>query len=97
MKPYPELKTGKWAVILTIGFLTVLIIFFLLMSIGYVDFDTGHWWDLTVAIAVFLIVPAFLLSVIAIRKEKTTITYAALVIGLLAIAFLLTHSLFISD
>lgn len=74
-----------------------MIIFFLFMSLGYVDFDTGHWWDLTVAIAVLLIIPAFLLSAVAIRKEKTTLVYAVLIIGLLAIAFLLTHSLFISD
>lgn len=97
MKLYPELCTGKWAVVLSLGFLALLIVFFLFMAQGFVDFDTGHWWDLTVAISVFLIVPAFLLSIIAIRKEKTTLTYVVLIIGLLMIVFLLTHSLLISD
>lgn len=97
MKLYPELKTGKWAVVLTIGFLALLTVFFLFMAFGHVGFDTGHWWDVTVAIAVLLIIPAFLLSAVAIRKEKTTLTYAVLIIGLLVIVFLLTHSLFISD
>jgi len=50
MNILPTQRSGKWAMGLTAGFLGLLLIFFLAMAIGLVDFNTGHWWDATVGI-----------------------------------------------
>jgi len=97
MKMLPEHRLGKWAVGITIGCIALLVVFFLLRVVGVVDFDTGHAWDATVGIIVPLELIAFILSIIAIRKEKSVLTWCSLMLGVLAIVFLLTHSLFISD
>lgn len=97
MKVFPEIRLGKWAVILTLIVILLLVIFFLFKALGLVDFDTGHWWDLTLAIAVPVELTAFGLSIKAIRKERTILTYCSIIIGLAAVLFLLTHSLYIND
>lgn len=97
MRIFPESRLGKWAVILTLICLSVLGVFFLCMAIGLVNFDTGHWWDVTVGIAVPLELIAFVLSILAVRKERTVLTYCSLILGIIAIVFLLTHSLYIHD
>lgn len=97
MKMLPENRIGKWSVGITIGCILLLVVFFLLKLVGLVDFDTGHSWDATVGIIVPLELIAFILSILAIRKEKSILTWCSLILGVLAIIFLLTHSLFISD
>ena len=97
MKTLPENRFGKWAVGMTITCLLLLTVFFLLMAVGLVDFDTGHWWDATVGIIVPLELMALIFSIIAIRKEKSVLTWFSFILGVLAVVFLLTHSLFISD
>jgi hypothetical protein len=67
------------------------------MATGLVDFDTGHWWDVTLGFAVPLELLAFALSIRAVRKERAVLIYCSLVFGLIAILFLLTHSLYIHD
>jgi membrane protein YdbS with pleckstrin-like domain len=61
MKTLPESFLGKWAVGMTITCILLLVIFFLLMAMGLVDFDTGHWWDVTIGIAVPIGLIAFVL------------------------------------
>ncbi len=39
----------------------------------------------------------FILSILAIRKEKAVLIYCSLAFGILAVLYLLTHSLFIND
>ncbi len=97
MKTLPENRFGKWAVGMTFACLLLLTVFFLLMAVGLVDFDTGHWWDATVAIAAPLELLAFIFSMIAIRKEKSVLTWFSLILGAVAVIFLLTHSLYIQD
>ncbi|TJX14946.1 hypothetical protein E9840_04385 [Tissierella creatinini] len=97
MNFYHESKIGKLAVGLTMLYLIILLLFFLLMSMGIVDFDTGHYWDITLGVLVVVELAAFVLSIIAIRKEKTILVKFSLVIGILSLAFLLTHSFFIND
>jgi len=97
MKAFPETRVGKWAVGLTLACVLLLLTFFLFMAMGLVDFNTGHWWDVTVAVAVAIELPAFILSIMAIRKERTILTYSALILGIIAVLFLLTHSLYIDD
>ncbi len=97
MKRYPESKLGKWAVGLTMIYIIILLIFFLLMGIGIVDFDTGHIWDITLGIVVPIELVGFVLSIIAIRKDKTALIKFSLIVGIISILFLLTHSLYIND
>jgi len=97
MKTLPESRLGKWAVGMTLVYVILIVVFFLFMAIGLVDFDTGHWWDITVGIAVPIALIAFVLSILAVRKERTILTRCALVFGILAVLFLLTHSLYIHD
>lgn len=97
MKMFPENRLGKWAVLLTLASVLLLLTFFLFMAIGMVNFDAGHWWDLTIGVAVPIELIAFILSIMALRKERSVLTYCALVLGVIAILFLLTHSLFIND
>lgn len=97
MKTFPESRLGKWAVGMTLACLLLLVTFILCMAIGVVDFDTGHWWDVTIGVAVPIELAAFALSIMAIRKERSVLTYCALIFGVIAILFLLTHSLYIHD
>lgn len=96
-KIFPESRLGKWAVWMTLTCILVLLIFFLFMAMGIVNFDTGHWWDVTIGIAVIIEFVAFVLSIMAIRKEQTVLIYCSLTFGIIAVIFLLTHSLFIND
>lgn len=97
MKRYPESRLGKWAVGLTMTCIIILLIIFLLMGIGIVDFDTGHYWDITLGIVVPIELVAFVLSIIAIRKDKAILVKISLIVGIISILFLLTHSLYIND
>lgn len=97
MKTFPESKQGKWAVVMTLTCLLLLVIFFLFMAMGLVDFDTGHWWDITLGLAVPLELLACALSIRAVRMERAALTYCSLILGLIAILFLITHSLYIHD
>lgn len=97
MRKLPESRLGKWAVGMTLIYVILVVVFFLFMAIGLVDFDTGHWWDGTLLIAVPMALIAFALSIKAIRKERSILTWCSLVLGILVVLFLLTHSLYIHD
>jgi uncharacterized membrane protein YecN with MAPEG domain len=97
MRRLPESRLGKRAAGMTLLYVLLIVVFFLFMAAGLVDFDTGHWWDVTVGVAVPIALTAFILSILAVRKEQTVITWCSLVLGGLVILFLLTHSLFIHD
>ena len=97
MKTLPESRLGKWAVVMTLIYVLLILVFFLFMAIGLVDFNTGHWWDITVGMAVPVALIAFVLSILAVRKERTILTSCALILGILVVLFLLTHSLYIHD
>ena len=97
MRMLPPSRSGKWAVGLTLICVLIIAAFFVLMMIGLVDFDTGHWWDITVGVAVPIELTATVLSIIAIRKERSVLTCCSLALGVLTVLFLLTHSLYIHD
>lgn len=97
VKTFPESCLGKWAVGLTLTCILVLVIFFLFMAMKMVNFNTGHWWDVTLGIVVIVEFAAFVLSIMAVRKERTVLTYCSLAFGIIAVIFLLTHSLYIHD
>ena len=94
----PQTKLGKWSVWLNACFLIVIVVSVILVNVfGILSYD-DIWWDVTVN--VFLAsIAAFVLGVIAIRKhkERSVLVYISVIIGLLAILFILLHSLFISD
>lgn len=94
----PKTQLGKWSAGLTIFFLILITTFFIFMLLGLVTFDEGHWWDLTVGIAVPLIIGAFITGIIAVKKkERSVLVFLSIFIGLCAILFILLHSLFIND
>lgn len=97
MKVCPENSLGKWTVGMTLFYVILIVVFFLFMAIGLVDFDTGHWWDITLGVAVPAALIAFVLSIRAVRKERTILTWCSFVLGILVVLFLLTHSLYIHD
>lgn len=97
MKVLPVSKSGKAALLFTVVGVSILVIFFIFMALGYVSFDEGHWWDLVVGIVAPLSVAVLITGVVAIRKDRTFLVYLSLLIGVLSVVFLLTHSLFISD
>lgn len=97
MKVKPETKLGKWSVWLNTFFLIVIVVSVILVKVvGVLSFD-DTWWDITVLVFIAPII-AFILGIIAIKKkDHSVLVYSSVVIGLLAILFLLLHSLFISD
>lgn len=99
MNTFPESRLGKWSIGLTMFFLLLNVVFFAFMLFGLVTFDTGHWWDITVGIAVFVEITAFILSIMALRRPKgrSLLVYLSFIIGICAILFIFLHSLFISD
>ncbi|HEY5589077.1 MAG TPA: hypothetical protein VIK86_08990 [Candidatus Paceibacterota bacterium] len=99
MKVLPESRLGKCSVGLTIFFLMLISTFFAFMLLGLVSFDEGHWWDLTVGVAVLVEIIAFILSIMAMRKtnERSILIYLSIIIGICVILFLFLHSLFIND
>ena len=95
----PKTRSGKWSVWLNAFFLIVIIISIILVNVlGLLSYD-DHWWDVTVPIVFFASIVAFILGIIAIRKnkERSVLVYSSVIIGLLAILFIFLHSLFIND
>ena len=95
----PKTILGKWSVGLNAFFLTAVIISILLVK-GFkiLNFD-DHWWDVTVPVSFLIEMTAFITGIIALRKykDKSVLVYLSIIIGLLAILFILLHSLFIND
>jgi len=94
----PKNRLGKWSVGLNTFFLIVIVSSLLLVKIlGILSFN-DTWWDVTVLVFI-LSIAAFILGVIAIRKNKesSSLVYASVIVGLISILFLLLHSLFIND
>ena len=96
---FPKTSIGKWSVGLTMFFLLLITVFFSSMLLGLVTFDEGHWWDLTVGIAVPIVISTFVTGIIAVRKNKdhSVLVYLSIFVGSCVILFLLLHSLFIND
>jgi|SRR3989338_9628631 len=98
MQVKPATKLGKWSVWFNAIFLIVIVVSIILVKVlGILSFD-DRWWDITVNI--FLVsIAAFILGIMAIRKNKESSVFvrASVIIGLLAILFILLHSLFIND
>lgn len=95
----PKTRSGEWSVWLNVFFLTVIVISIILVNVlGLLSYD-DHWWDVTAPLAFFASIAAFILGIIAIRKnkERSVFVYISVVMGLFAILFILLHSLFIND
>jgi len=95
----PKTRLGKWSVWLNAFFLIIITTSIILVNVlGILSYD-DHWWDMTVPLVFFASITAFILGLITIRKNKesSALVYASVIIGLLAILFILFHSLFIND
>jgi hypothetical protein len=99
MKILPDTKAGKWSVGLQTFFLTGAGISTLLLNIPNRLSYNDRWWDITALIIFFATIAAFILGIRALRKYKdsSVLVYASVGVGALAILFIFTHSLFISD
>ena len=95
----PKTRLGKWSVWLNAFFLIIIAASIILVNVLSVLSYDDHWWDVTVPLVFLASITAFILGLIAIRKNKETsvLVYASVIIGLLAILFILLHSLFIND
>ena len=98
MQLKPQTKLGRWSVWLNVFFLiTTAVSIVLVKAFGILSFD-DRWWDVTVPILALATITALILGIIAtIKKERAVLVYGSLIIGLLAILFILLHSLFIND
>ena len=69
----------------------------LVLALGLISFD--GWWDITVGVLVFSTLFAFISGLVALikSKDRSLLLMFSLAISVLAILFLLLHSLFISD
>jgi hypothetical protein len=95
----PKTRLGKWSVWLNAFFLIIIAASIILVNVlGILSYD-DHWWDVTVPLVFLASITAFILGLIAIRKnkERSVLVYISVIIGLLAILFILLHSLFIND
>jgi hypothetical protein len=98
MKIKPKTKLGKISVALNIIFLVVILIAVILVNVLGVLSYGDTWWDITVTVFIFPIV-ALILGIMAITKkgDNSLLVKISICIGILAILFILLHSLFISD
>jgi len=95
----PTSLSGKWSVGLNSLFLIVIAASIILVKVlGILSFD-DHWWDVTVPVSFFASIAAFVLGIIAIRRNKETsaLVYISVIIGFLTILFIPLHSLVIND
>lgn len=95
----PKTRSGRWSLYLNAFFLVVIIGSIILVKVlGLLSYD-DHWWDVAVPIVFSATIVAFILGIIAIRKnkERSVLVYISVTIGLLAILFIPLHSLFIND
>jgi len=95
----PKTRLGKWSVGLNCFFLIVIFSSIILVKVlGILSFG-DRWWDVTVPIIFSATIAAFILGIRALRKYKdySALVYVSVGVGALAILFIFTHSLFISD
>jgi len=95
----PKTILGKWSVGLNSFFLIAIITSIVLVKVlGILSFD-DHWWDITVPITFLASIIAFIVGIMAVKKnkERSILVYLSILIGLLTIFFIPLHSLFISD
>ena len=95
----PKTRSGRWSVWLNAFFLIIIVTSIILVNVLGILSYNDHWWDVTVPLAFFASIAAFILGIIAIRKnkERSVFVYVSVVIGLLTILFIFFHSLFIND
>ena len=94
-----ETRSGKWSVWLNACFLIVIAIAVILVNVlGVLSYD-NHWWDITVPILALTTIVALIIGIRAVIKnsEHAASIYISMSISILAILFMLLHSLFISD
>lgn len=99
MKIKPKTKLGKWSAWLNIIFLITIAISVISVEVlGILSFE-DHWWDVTVPVSFLIEMTAFITGIMAVRKhkDKSVLVYLSIITGLLAILFILLHSLFIND
>ncbi|MEK7537736.1 MAG: hypothetical protein AAB619_02050 [Patescibacteria group bacterium] len=95
----PTTKLGKWSAGLNIFFLAVIIASIILVkALRILNFD-DRWWDVTVPVAFLVEMIALFTGIRAVRKnkERSSLVFFSIFMGIAAILFVPLHSLFISD
>jgi len=95
----PKTRLGKWSVWLNVFFMIVIITSIILVNVLGILSYNDHWWDVTVPLVFSASIAAFVIGIIAVRKnkERSVLVYLSILIGLLTILFIPLHSLFIND
>ncbi len=95
----PTTALGKWSAGLNIVFLVAIIASVILVNALKILQYEDRWWDITVAVAVPLVLIALITGIIAFRKnrDRSGLVILSIITGACAILFGLLHSLFISD
>lgn len=95
----PKSKLGKWSVGLNAFFLTVVAVSIVLVEALKMLFFDDHWFDVTAAVAFPTSIIALIIGILAVKinKERSSLVYLSIIIGVCTILFILLHSLFISD
>ena len=97
---HPKTVLGKWSVGLNAFVLIVIAISVIfVLVLGILSFD-DHWWDVTVPLLILATLVALvtgITSVVRKNRDRSVLVYLSIVVSILAILFVLLHSLFISD
>ena len=96
---FPKSIPGKWSVGLNAFFLGSLAIsIFLVKALKILSFD-NHWWDVTVPIIFGASLIALITGIFAAvkRKDRASLVFLSIFIGICMILFIIFHSLFIND
>lgn len=83
----PKSKMTKWAMGLTLSYISVNSVFMMFMAFGFVHFNSGHWWDITVGATVVFVLGAFMCSLIALRYDRSLFLKGVFALNLLVILF----------
>ncbi|MBU1148485.1 hypothetical protein KKI23_00160 [Patescibacteria group bacterium] len=95
----PATALGKWSVGLNILFLGEIVATIVIFrGIMGSSFD-NHWWDWTIATAFPIGIIALILGAIAYwrKQDRSTLVLSSVILGILLVVFILTHSLYIND
>jgi uncharacterized membrane protein YfcA len=95
----PKTILGMWSVGLNTFFLISVIISIIFVKVfGILSFD-DHWWDVTVPVIFSASIIALFIGIRAVTKDKerSVLVFLSIIISVVAILFILLHSLFIND
>lgn len=95
----PTTKLGKWSGGLNIVFLVVITASVIFVKVLRILNFEDRWWDVTVGVVFPVEIIAFIMGILAVKKNKdrSRLVFLSIFTGIATVLFVLLHSLFISD